>query len=1005
MIPTKSKHPGTARSALLVTLMALMATPPGYAQGADADALRRLQEENAALRRRLAELEGTRTTTPATRTPTTEELTSPAAATPRARATTGSRLGDTPTEEGVTALSPFEVSSERDYGYLRVNSATATRIGTEIQRVPLSVSVLSEDFIRDTQMNDIQDVLRYQASSAGDTRMGVLQPATGFTPSGNMSLRGFPINSRLRNGLLRYNMFNLDNVERVEVIKGPAAVFFGQAFPGGVINYVTKQPQFSDIPTTLTYGFGGTTTRMGTQRATLDHNAVLSDKAAFRIVGGWDNADGDRRFEFQDGFSITPSVTFLPFEDGRLKVTLEAEYQKRQRNQDDTSWMYPEQWFADYANPPAALIAAAGLSNNADPVAAYRNRIRSGPGNWIVDRRVAENNPYLALWTEPMQHGAYYTDLNGKRVHDKKFNYYGPGTYSDEENTTFSVTTEYNPFEWLNIRHAYTLDNSRYTEVKSTASPNADGITFNTLNGILKRDYIIEADTNQLDLVFSKDIGAVENKILVGGVIRETYASYTGTNGAVLNGTGLFPFFGYLPGAYDKPDEGYVSPIPANFRHPQPTAWGYASQFIRNRQGQIITPVEIFSMYDPALHVAPDIRRITEVSRGLTDHSRPKREEWYVNYQASAFENRLTAMVGYREERQKTPGQLVKANPPWFQVGDYALENIPQSDWALYGLSAIFSRPSRSKGESKMAGLSFEVVPNVNLYASFSETFLPSGVLYRGGDYDPATIRQRATLLGLNPDAEVARLEAEGGLIENKNERGRNYEFGVKTNLWQDKLVGTFSVFRLERANRTVDDIPRQNDDPLNYTGPGRTGTFSRVIRWYSNDALEETEGAELEVIWTPRRNYQVVASGSWLWKAETVEDPSINPTTPIAGIVFGERLPFVPEFRFNVFQKYTFTDNFIGNLGRGLSIGLGARYSSEMNISIRDMNYNPRTGGLTAGDYLVFDTVISYPWELYGYNVTTSLNVTNLLDEEYSEGGNNLSAPRTWMLTMGLKF
>lgn len=1001
MKQTPTTPAGRLRSALAIGLATLL-TLSASGQAMDSDALRRLQEENAALRKKLAELEGK--ATPATPAAPTQSQATPAAPAAPAPSLTPAASSD------VVVLSPFQVNQDRDFGYLKTNSATATRIGTEIQKVPLSVSVLSEDFIKDTNLSDIQDVLRYQGSSAGDTRMGVLQPATGFTPSGNMSLRGFPINSRLRNGLLRYNNYSLDNVDRVEVIKGPAAVFFGQAFPGGVINYVTKQPEFRKIPTSLTYGYGGTTTRMGTQRMTLDHNAQLNNKAAFRVVGAWDNAKGDRRFEYQDGFSVTPSFKFVPFEDGRLSVLVESEFTRRQRNQDDTSWAWPAGWFQAYQNPSAALIAAAGLSGAADPVAAYRTRIFAGPGNYFNDLRTASGNPYLAGWTSQMEHGAYITDARGNRVYDPKFNYYGSGTYSDEENTTFSTTVDYSPFDWVSARYAYTLDNSRYTEVKSTASPNADGITWQTLNGILARDYILEADTHQLDVVFKQQALGIDNKLLVGGLMRESYNTFTGTNAANLAGTGQFPFFGNLPGSFDKPDEGYVSPIPAQFRTTT-FAGNFNQQFIRRRNGTIMTPVEIFSQYDPGIHVFPDIRRITEVSRGLTDHSRPKREEWYVNYQATALEGRLTGMLGYREEKQSTVGQLVKANPPWFEVGDFALQNVPQAQWAQYGLSAIFSRPRTTKGSSKMAGLSYEVKKNINVYASYSETFLPSGVTYIGGDYDPATVRARATSLGLNPDTEIARIESEGGLRETVNEKGKNLEFGVKTSLWDNKLVSTVSVFRLDRANRTVDDVPRQNNDRINWTGPGLTGSFNRVVRWFSNDAVERTEGAEFEAIWSPIRNYQAVINGSWIWSAKTLADPSVIRVNPngtvnfIYDVLFSERLPFVPEYRFNVFQKYTFTDDVFAGIGRGFSAGLGLRYSSEMNISIRDMNFNPQTGGLTAGDYLVFDTVFSYPFEVFGYKMTGTLNVNNVLDEEYSEGGFNLSPPRQWLFTLGMKF
>ena len=999
MNPAMNHPVHRARPRLVTALAVLGFVPLAPAQSADADALRRLQEENAALRRQLAELQGRSAPTPAAQ---------PAAA-PAARPVTpvaASRPTAVPSsDETIQVLSPFEVRTDKDHGYLKTNSITATRIGTDIQSVPLNISILSEDFIRDTNMKDIQDVLRYQSSSAGDGRMGLLQPATGFTPAGNMSLRGFPINSRLRNGLLRYNAYNLDNVDRVEVIKGPAAVFFGNAFPGGVINYVTKQPSFAKIPTAINYQYTATDNRMGGERATLDHNHVLSDRVALRVVGAWDHGIGDARFEYQDAYSANVGLTLLPLKSGKLKISLEAEVLQRLRNQDDDSWRWPAQWFRDYQTPPANLIAIAGLTTNADPAAAYRARILTNVGQWIADVRNAANDQYIPLWTEPLRHGAYITDRAGNRVHDEKFNYYGVGTYSKDQNSTFSIVTDFAATDWLDLRHSFTGVQSRFDRVFSAANPYADGIRWN-LSGVAMQGYDIDAEYHQLDAVLKKKFAGIDNKLLAGGFHGITYNSFYGSN----NHANLFPMYGYLPGAYDKPDEGYVSPIPAAFRHPV-TGWGMDRQFIRNRNGSIITPQQIFSEYDPGVHVAPDIRRITEVSRGLVDHSRPTRREWYVNWQGRALNNRLTAFLGYRKETLSTVGQLVEANPPWYVAPDFALQNIPERDWVTYGLSAIFSRPRTTKGTSKMAGLSFEVLKNINVYASYSQTFLPSGVTYLGGDYDPNAVTTRAQLLGLNPQTELARLVSQGGLTEVQNETGKNMEVGVKVALNDNKLVGTMSVYRVTRKNRVVDDNQRQFDEPLNWLLPNRGGTQNRIVRWYTASATQENEGLEFEGIWTPVRNYQAVVSGGWMWSSKTLSDPSLNivanspaGTVISRNIVFGNRLAYAPEFRFNVFNKYTFTNNFAGYYGRGVSIGLGARYASEIIIS-NDQNFNAARGGITAGNYVVFDGVISYPIELLGYKLHGTLTINNMLDKDYSEGNFALAPARSYMLTVGMKF
>jgi len=71
-------------------------------------------------------------------------------------------------------------------------------------------------------------------------------------------LRGFNLDTVRANGLEqnRNNGFaSLKNVERVEVLKGPASILYGQLEPGGVVNVVTEKPQ-RDFAHELTGGIG-----------------------------------------------------------------------------------------------------------------------------------------------------------------------------------------------------------------------------------------------------------------------------------------------------------------------------------------------------------------------------------------------------------------------------------------------------------------------------------------------------------------------------------------------------------------------------------------------------------------------------------------------------------------------------------------------------------------------------------------------------------------------------
>jgi hypothetical protein len=165
------------------------------------------------------------------------------------------------------------------------------------------------------------------------------------------------------------------------------------------------------------------------------------------------------------------------------------------------------------------------------------------------------------------------------------------------------------------------------------------------------------------------------------------------------------------------------------------------------------------------------------------------------------------------------------------------------------------------------------------------------------------------------------------------------------------------------------------------------------------------------------------LANASWLWTARTTADPRyFDPANPPASATTAQRqsnsqnhyftyrfrMQNVPEYRFNTFNKYTFTEGPV----RGLTLTLGARYASVMNI-FNTIDADSKRGGITAGDYLVFDGGASYPWEVFGFTIGTSLQISNLTNKEYNEGsGSQLggggymnSPPRTWLLTNTVTF
>jgi outer membrane receptor for ferric coprogen and ferric-rhodotorulic acid len=81
-----------------------------------------------------------------------------------------------PAGDDTIIMDIFDVTSSKDYGYLRTNSATATRIAMTVQAIPLNISILGGDFIKDANIREISDVLRYSSSASGDNRMGIRAP-------------------------------------------------------------------------------------------------------------------------------------------------------------------------------------------------------------------------------------------------------------------------------------------------------------------------------------------------------------------------------------------------------------------------------------------------------------------------------------------------------------------------------------------------------------------------------------------------------------------------------------------------------------------------------------------------------------------------------------------------------------------------------------------------------------------------------------------------------------
>lgn len=140
----------------------------------------------------------------------------------------------------VLTLSTFNVTGTQNR-YLVSNSTTATGMGAAIVDIPVAISVVSEQFIQDKNAYTLQDVMNYTpgVSTTGKTEAASMTGNYGF------SIRGFPATNQQDGYNINLGTGSTFGVDRVEVIKGPSAVFNGIIAPGGLINVIYKRPSFT----------------------------------------------------------------------------------------------------------------------------------------------------------------------------------------------------------------------------------------------------------------------------------------------------------------------------------------------------------------------------------------------------------------------------------------------------------------------------------------------------------------------------------------------------------------------------------------------------------------------------------------------------------------------------------------------------------------------------------------------------------------------------------------
>jgi iron complex outermembrane receptor protein len=229
-------------------------------------------------------------------------------------------LSSTNTFERSMRPRTITISTDRtfDSTYISKVGMTATKIDESSLTVPLTSESLPQTVLRDLQANRLEDALEY-VSAAEVAPNG--QSALGF------QLRGFPTYQYYLDGVrvspdLHHDGFrDLANIDRIEVVKGPASLLYGRTAPGGAINVITKEP-LAESHVSLAQQSGS----FDHQRTEIDAGGPLTTAGAllYRFNAAYEDQHSFRELLDNHRIFLAPVVTWNSSDS--TANTLYAEY-------------------------------------------------------------------------------------------------------------------------------------------------------------------------------------------------------------------------------------------------------------------------------------------------------------------------------------------------------------------------------------------------------------------------------------------------------------------------------------------------------------------------------------------------------------------------------------------------------------------------------------------------------------------------------------------------------
>lgn len=205
-------------------------------------------------------------------------------------------------------------------GYVAATTTTGSKTATPLIEIPQSISVVTTQQQRDRGVQNIGEALNYTAGVLsqpfGNDARFFSPIIRGFTATDNVYLNNFRF---IRDfGALAFEPYGQ---ERIEVVKGPASVLYGQAVPGGIVNLIQKRPTGTT--------FGEAELQVGSDSryvGRFDVGGVANEAVSYRFTGLGRLADTQQDFVEDNRIYLAPTVTIEPDADTSLTILSSLQY-------------------------------------------------------------------------------------------------------------------------------------------------------------------------------------------------------------------------------------------------------------------------------------------------------------------------------------------------------------------------------------------------------------------------------------------------------------------------------------------------------------------------------------------------------------------------------------------------------------------------------------------------------------------------------------------------------